>query len=185
MNKRMVLAMVAMLVVTASLGGLFAQTGTTGISVSASGTAASGATVTTWSVGAPSWTPVEGAVGVVSGGGIARIKLPNSPAGEWAISLYLDDPNELVQAYSFWNPKIQVRTVSTSGLTSGSSAIPTVGSGGNAAASTFTGGSVVTDSLNGDTYHTLTLEKGFVTFNVSSADGVPVDASDEVTSIGV
>ena len=179
MKNRMVILVAAILLLsTATLGGLFAQGGSTGISISASGTAASGSTVASWSVGSPSWNPIEGAVGVLNGGGIARIKLPNSPAGDWSVTLYLDDPNELVQAYSFWNPKVQVRSISTSGLTSGTSAIPTVGSGGSATQSTFTGGTAVVDSINGESYQTLTLERGFVTFNVSSADGVPVDAND-------
>ena len=179
MSKRLVTMIVGVLLVsTAGLGGLFAQAGTSVVSVSTSGTAQSGATVTTWEVGSPSWSPIEGAVGVINGGGIARVHLPSSPAGKWAITLFLDDPNEMVSAYSFWNPKIQIRTISTSGLTSGSSAIPTVGSSGSASASTFTGGTEVPDALTSDAFQILTLTKGFVTFVVDSSDGVPVDTSD-------
>ena len=185
MSKKLVMMIVGLLLVsTAGLGGLFAQAGTGGVSVSTSGTAQSGATITTWEVGNPSWSPIEGAVGVIDGGGIARIHLPTSPAGKWAVTLFLDDPNEMVSAYSFWNPKIQIRTISTSGLTSGSTAIPTVGSGGNADASTFTGGTEVLDSLTSDVSQILTLEKGFVTFVVDSSDGVPVDTSDVYDTSG-
>ena len=185
MSKKLVIMIVGLLLVsTAGLGGLFALAGTGGVSVSTSGTAASGATVTTWSVGNPSWSPIEGAVGIIDGGGIARIHLPSSPAGKWAITLFLDDPDELISAYSFWNPKVQVRTISTSGLISGTSAIPTVGSGGNASASTFTGGTEVSDAHTGEVSQILTLEKGFVTFVVNSSDGVPVNASDVYDTSG-
>ena len=179
MSKKLVIMIVGLLLVsTAALGGLFAQAGTGGVTITTSGTAASGATVTTWGVGGPSWSPIEGTVGVIDGGGIARIHVPNSPAGNWAITLFLDDPNELISAYSFWNPKIQIRSVSTTGLISGATTIPTVGSGGNASASDFTGGTEVPDALTAEVSQILTLEKGFVTFVVSSSAGVPVDTSD-------
>jgi hypothetical protein len=185
MSKKWVIGIVALLLFsTASLGGLFAQAGTGGVSVSTSGTAASGATVSAWSVGNPSWSPIEGTVGIVNGGGIARVHLPNSPAGKWNITLFLDDPNEMVGAYSYWNPRIQVRTLDTSGLTSGSSAIPTVGGGGNASSSTFTGGTEVSDAQTSELSQILTLEKGFVTFTVNSSDGVPVDTSDVYDTSG-
>ena len=177
-NKMILLVAAILLASTATLGGLFAQGGTTAITIKAAGTNASGAVVTPWSVGTPSWNPIEGAVGTMSFGGIARITLPNNPASDWSISLYLDDPNELIRAYSFWNPKVQIRTVDITMLTSGTSAIPSVANDGNADQSTFMHGTVVTNSLSGETYQTLTLEKGFVTFNVSSADGVPVNAND-------
>ena len=179
MSKKLVIGIMAVLLLsTISLGGLFAQAGTGGVSISTSGTAASGATITTWSVGNPAWSPIEGAVGTIDGGGIARVHVPSSPAGKWAITLYLDDPNELVGAYSYWNPSVQIRTLSTSVLASGSSAIPTVGGSGNADASTFTGGTEVSDAQTSDLSQILTLEKGYVTFTVNSSDGVPVDASD-------
>ena len=179
MSKKWVIGIVVLLLFsTLSLGGLFAQAGTGGVAISTSGTAASGATVSTWSVGNPSWSPIEGAVGVINGGGIARIHLPNSPAGKWSITLFLDDPNELVGAYSYWNPRVQIRTLDTSGLTSGTSAIPTVSTGGNASASTFTGGTEVSDAQTSEVSQILTLEKGFVTFTVNSSDGVTVDSSD-------
>ncbi len=175
MSKKLVIGILAVLLFsTVGLGGLFAQAGTGGVAVSTTGTAASGATVSPWSVGNPSWSPIEGTVGVINGGGITRIHLPTSPAGKWAITLFLDDPDELISAYSSWNPRIQVRTIS--GLINGA-AVPTVVSGGNASSSAFTLGTEVNDANTNELSQILTLEKGFVTFVVNSSDGVPVDTS--------
>ena len=180
MSKKLIVIIVGLLLVsTAALGGLFAQAGTGGVSISTSGTAKSGATVTPWEVGGPSWSPIEGAVGVITGGGITRIHLPSRPAGKWGITLFLNDPDELVSAYSFWNPRIQVRTIS--GLANGA-AVPTVGSGGSATSSTFTLGTEVSDANTNDLSQILTLEKGFVTFVVNSSDGVPVALDNTVTT---
>ncbi len=168
----------AMIVATAAMGGLFAQSSTTGVSVSAIGTAQSGATVTSWATSGstPSWSPVQGAVGAINGGGIVHVEVPNSPAGQWSVSLMVDDPNELVQAYSFWNPKTQVRAMATGNLTAGTTNMRTfVSASGSATPADFTGGTVVNDAVTGDAYQTLTLEKGFVTFVVSSSDGLGVD----------
>jgi len=180
MKMKVLIPMVALLALTAAMGGLFAQGGTAGVSVSATGTAASGSEVTTWAASGstPSWSPIEGSVGVISGGGVAHIEVPASPGGNYSITLFLDDPNELVQAYSFWNPKVQIRTMATTNLVAGTTNVRTfVGSGGAAAQSDFTGGTVVANPLNAETEQTLTLEKGFVTFTVSSSDGLGVDAN--------
>lgn len=179
-KKLMMFIVVVMVVTTATLGGLFAESSTAGLSVSASGAAQSGSTVSAWeSVGAsPSWSPVQGAVGTISGGGIIHVEVPNSPPGQWTVTLLVDDPNELVQAYTFWNPKVQIRTMATNNLTAGSTNLRTlIGGSGTANQSDFTLGTVVSDAVTSDSSQILSLDKGYVSFVVNSSDGLGVDAS--------
>ena len=86
--KMYLLVMIALLLAGSALGGLWASTRNTQITVSATGTAASGDRIVAWTVGRPSFSPVQGAVGVINSsfedgdgdsGGLATTKVPASP----------------------------------------------------------------------------------------------------------
>lgn len=115
--KRILITFLVLVVAAAALGGLWAQSGATTISASASGTAAAGGAVTAWTSGTADWFPIEGAVGVIDtdhadddgdGGGLATLKVAASPASTYRITLFLLDPDENIQAYSYFNMGIKV-----------------------------------------------------------------------------
>ena len=114
--RKYVFAPLIIVLAGAMLGGLWAAgSGTTGISVTAADTSAAGGTVTAWTSGQPGWTPLQGAVGVIdSAGGLVTVKVPATPASNYRITLFLTDPDENVQAYSFFNMGVKVVPAVTS-----------------------------------------------------------------------
>ena len=89
----------------------------------------------------------------------------------------MDDPDEMSQAYRFWKPNIQVRTMSTENLQVGVTSLRTFTAGaGSASQEDFAGGATVIDAATGEASKLLTLRNGSVTFVVNSSDGLGVDA---------
>ncbi len=92
-------------------GSLYAQgvyTITTGISAGSSGANM----VVTWTAGNPTWTPIEGTVGEMTAGGLVHVAVPAggaTPAGTWTIAVYLKNPYDLNEAYSFINMELHAR----------------------------------------------------------------------------
>ena len=177
---------VTLLVSTSLLAGLYsAQGGATSISISASGTAATGASVDLWSSGGPSWSPVEGTVGVIDndladddgdGGGLATIKVPAAPAGtDYRITVYLTDPDQMVSSYSYLNMCTKVtKAVTTSNALAED-------------ASAYVAADSLQDhdgsgSANAADCQFLNAEKGFVTFLVTANQGELVDSSGRTSS---
>ena len=181
--KQLAIAVMIVTVSATALGGLWAQSGTTSISASATGTAASGSGVTAWTSAGPDWSPVEGAVGVIDadhsdddgdGGGLATLKVAASPASVYRVTVYLTDPDENVQAYSYMNMcmKVIAAVASSNTLTESASA--------------FTSATSVVDHDEDGTKETadcliLNAEKGYASFIVSSSDGTLVDSSDRTS----
>ena len=115
--KKYFLVMIALLLAGSALGGLWASTRNTDITVSATGIAADGDSVVAWTLARPSFFPVAGAVGVIDSqfndqdgdsGGLATIKVPAKPPSFYRVTIFLADPNENVQASSFFNMGIKV-----------------------------------------------------------------------------
>ena len=63
--KKYLLVMIALLLAGSALGGLWASTRNTEITIAATGTAAVGDSVVAWTAERPSFSPVQGAVGVI------------------------------------------------------------------------------------------------------------------------
>lgn len=149
MNNWRKFVVLPVLLATVLFGTLYAQQVQT---VTATVTAQSGgsALVQSWTSGFPSWFPIEGTVGTITTpGGIVYVAVPAggaSPPGTWTIAVYLRNPAELNDAYSFLNMEIQVRAPA-------------------ALASAWDGTEKHSDLLNPD--------KGYVVFSVPSTDGLP------------
>ena len=120
--KRLLISLLLPALSAAVLGSLWAGTGATSITASASGIAASGATVTSWISGTPDWFPIEGAVGIIDsdhgdddgdGGGLATFKVAASPASSYRVTIFLLDPGENISAYSYFNMGVKVVTAVT------------------------------------------------------------------------
>ena len=178
--KKYLLVMIALLLVGSALGGLWATTRDTALMIGVTGTAAVGDRVVPWTTDRPSFSPVQGAVGVIDStfddgdgdsGGLATIKVPASPPGLYRLTIFLADANENVQAYSFFNMGIKVvAAVSPGNLLTESASI-------------FASTVAVADH-NGDgtkeasDIQFLNAEKGFISFLINSVDGTLVDSSD-------
>ncbi|MDP2871828.1 MAG: hypothetical protein Q8P31_04745, partial [Bacillota bacterium] len=99
------------LLATVMFGSLYAQgvyTISTGISAGSSG----GNMVVAWTAGDPTWTPIEGTVGEMTAGGLVHVAVPAggvAPAGTWTIAVYLKNPYDLNEAYSFINMELHAR----------------------------------------------------------------------------
>lgn len=99
------------LLATVLFGSLYAQgvyTVSTGISAGSSG----GNMVVAWTAGDPTWTPIEGTVGEMAAGGLVHVAVPAGgadPAGTWTIAVYLKNPYDLNEAYSFINMELHAR----------------------------------------------------------------------------
>lgn len=115
--KRLLISLLLPALSAAALGSLWAGTGGTSITASASGTAATGGSVTSWTSGTPDWFPIEGAVGIIDGdhtdddgdgGGLATFKVAASPASSYRVTIFLLDPGENISAYSYFNMGIKV-----------------------------------------------------------------------------
>jgi hypothetical protein len=68
--------------------------------------------VAEWTAGKPDWTPIEGTVGEMTPGGLVHIAVPaggDSPAGTWTVVLYLKNPANLNEAYSFLTMEVHAR----------------------------------------------------------------------------
>ena len=181
--KKYLLVMIALLLAGSALGGLWATTRNTEITVSATGTAAVGDSVVAWTDGRPSFFPVQGAVGVIDSffedgdgdsGGLATIKVPASPPSFYRVTIFLADPNEIVQAYSFLNMGIKL-----------AAAAPTVQLGESA--TLFASSLSVVDHDGDGTKEAsdiqfLNPEKGFISFLINSVDGTLVDSDNRTSS---
>ena len=184
--KKYLLVMIALLLAGSALGGLWASTRNTQITVRATGTAASGDRVVAWTAGRPSFSPVQGAVGVIDStfedgdgdgdsGGLATIKVPASPPSLYRVTIFLADPDENVQAYSFFNMGIKVAAAAVSPFKQ------------LAESATLFAISVSLVDHDGDgtkqvsDVQFLNAEKGFISFLINSVDGTLVD-SDNRTS---
>jgi hypothetical protein len=115
--KRILISLLVASLSAGMLGGLWAQSGASSVTASASGIAASGATVTSWTSGTPDWFPIEGTVGIIdadhadddgNGGGLATFKVAASPASSYRVTIFLTDPGENISAYSYFNMGIKV-----------------------------------------------------------------------------
>ena len=182
--KKYLLVMIALLLAGSALGGLWATTRNTNIVVTAQGTAAVGDSVVPWIAGRPSFSPVLGAVGVIDStfndgdgdsGGLATIKVPASPPSLYRVTIFLTDPNENVQAYSFFNMGIKVVAAVTSANQLAQS--------GSLFASTV---SVTDNDGNGtkgpNDIQFLNAEKGSINFLINSVDGTLVDSANRTSS---
>ena len=177
--KKYLLVMIALLVAGSALGGLWATTRNADITVSAIGTAAVGASVVAWTDDRPSFSPVQGAVGVIDAifddgdgdsGGLATFKVPASPPSLYRVTIILADPNENVQAYSFFNMGIKIVAAVDPGNVLRESA------------SIFASSVAVADHDGDGTKEAsdiqfLNAEKGFISFLINSVDGTLVDSA--------
>ena len=109
------------------------------------------------------------------GGGLATIKVPASPASKYRVTIFLTDPDEQVQAFSFFNMSIKV--------------VPAVSSGDQLTqtASAFTSATSVIDHDGDNTKEAtdtqiLNAEKGFISFVINSVDGTLVDTADRTST---
>jgi len=180
--KKYLLVMIGLLLAGSALGGLWASTRNTEITVSATGTAAVGDSVVAWTTGRPSFFPVQGAVGVIDSsfddgdgdsGGLATIKVPALPPSFYRVTIFLADPNENVQAYSFFNMGIKVVAAVTSADKLGHSP------------SLFASSLSVVDHDGDGTKEAsdvqyLNAEKGFISFVINSVDGTLVDSDNRI-----
>ena len=180
--KKYLMVMIALLLAGSALGGLWASTRNTEIEISATGTAAVGDSVVAWADERPSFFPVQGAVGVIDSslddgdsGGLATIKVPASPPSLYRVTIILADPNENVQAYSFFNMGIKIVAAVSRAEVLGESA-------------TFFASSVSVvdhdaDGINeASDIQFLNAEKGFVSFLINSVDGTLVDSDNRTSS---
>ena len=182
--KKYLLVMIALLLAGSALGGLWASTRNTDIIVIATGTAAVGDSVVAWTSGRPSFFPVKGTVGVIDpffddgdgdSGGLATIKVPASPPSLYRVTIFLTDPNENVQAYSFFNMGIKVVAAVNPSRVLGQSA-------------TLFAKSVSVADHDGDgtkepnDVQFLNAEKGFISFLINSVDGTLVDSNNRDSS---
>ena len=175
--KKYLLVMIALLVAGSALGGLWATTRSTEITIGVTGTAAVGDSVVAWTVDRPTFSPVQGAVGVIDSvfddgdgdsGGLATLKVPASPPSLYRVTIFLADPNENVQAYSFFNMGIKVVAAVDPGNQLRESA------------SIFASSVAVADHDGDGTKEAsdiqfLNAEKGFISFLINSVDGTLVD----------
>ena len=182
--KKYLLVMIALLLAGSALGGLWATTRNTEITVSATGTAAVGDSVVAWTAGRPVFFPVQGAVGVIDSsfsdedgdsGGLATIKVPAVPPSFYRVTIFLADPNENVQAYSFFNMGIKVVAAVDPGNVLRESA------------SIFASTVAVADHDGDGTKEAsdiqfLNAEKGFISFLINSVDGTLVDSANRDSS---
>ena len=115
--KRLLISLLVPALSAALLGSLWAGTGATSITASATGTAASGSNVASWTSGPPDWFPIEGAVGIIDsdhtdddgdGGGLATLKVAASPASGYRVTIFLLDPGENISAYSYFNMGVKI-----------------------------------------------------------------------------
>ena len=108
-------------------------------------------------------------------GGLATIKVPASPPSLYRVTIFLADPNENVQAYSFFNMGIKVVAAVSQAEVLAESA-------------TFFASavSVVDHDANGtkeaSDIQFLNAEKGFVSFLTNSVDGTLVDSDNRTSS---
>ena len=184
--KKYLLVMIALLLAGSALGGLWASARNTDITVSATGIAADGDSVVAWTQGRPSFFPVEGAVGVINSsfsdedgdsGGLATIKVPAKPPSLYRVTIILADPNENVQAYSFFNMGIKVVAAVDPANQVGESA------------SLFASALSLVDHDGDGTKEAsdiqfLNAEKGFISFVINSVDGTLVDSGNQTSSHG-
>ncbi len=185
--KKYLLVMIALLLAGSALGGLWASSRNTEITVTAIGTAAVGDSVVAWTVGRPSFSPVQGAVGVIDSsfddgdgdsGGLATIKVPASPPSLYRVTIFLADPDENVQAYSFFNMGIKVVAAVS----------PERNLLGQRAALFASSLSVVDHDGDGikeaSDIQFLNAEKGFISFFINSVDGTLVDSDNRLADPG-
>ncbi len=120
--KRLLITLLVPALSAALLGSLWAGTGATSITASATGTAASGSNVVSWTAGAPDWFPIEGTVGIIDsdhgdddgdGGGLFTFKVAYVHASSYRVTLFLLDPRENVAAYAFFNMGMKVVAAGT------------------------------------------------------------------------
>ena len=166
------------------MGSLWAQGGAGTISASATGTAATGGDVAVWTSGTADWAPVQDTVGVIDsdysdddgdGRGIATVKVPAAPAGSYRLAIYLIDPNENVQAYSYFNICVKV-----------SAAVSSSDSLAESAISFSAASSIINHDNDGsqeaDDCQILNAEKGFISFRIGSGDGTLVDSGNHTSN---
>jgi hypothetical protein len=113
MNKAKMYGFAMWLIAAALLGATWAQqSSSTSITVSAGGVGTGQlANISTEGITGPSWSPIEGAVGSVTAGNLYKIQVPDS--GQYMITLFLTDVDELVQAYSYLNLNVTIYAISS------------------------------------------------------------------------
>ena len=182
--KKYLLVMIALLLAGSVLGGLWATTRNTELTVGVTGTARAGDSVVAWTTGRPTFSPVQGSVGVIDSsfddgdgdsGGLATIKVPASPPSLYRVTIFLTDSNENVQAYSFFNMGIKVvAAVSPANILGESDAL-------------FASTKAVADhdgdgNLDASDVQFLNAEKGFISFLINSVDGTLIDSANRISN---
>jgi len=110
LKKAKVYALGAWVLVAVLLGATWAvNSGSTTVSVSTTAGMSTLATVTSATV-TPSWSPIVGAVGSITGGNLYNFTVPDTST--YAVTLFLPNVYNLVHGYSYLNMNITVFTKS-------------------------------------------------------------------------
>ncbi len=113
--KRKLLLLAVILAVLAIAGGTFAYTATSA-SLSTSVTSSAFVAVQSWNGtmtwgkydALPTWTPLVGSAGAVDAGDLYYIENPGSGyTGNLLVTLYLTNPGDLADSYSYMNFEVQ------------------------------------------------------------------------------
>lgn len=115
-NKAVILlAALAVLLIT---GISFAATSGTGTITPTTGGVSGGgiANVTAATSGQPSWSPIAGAAGSITAGNLYSIDTTGSNpyTGSILVTLYLRNPDELVESYTYLTSQVNVKVLSSS-----------------------------------------------------------------------
>ena len=112
--KRKLYLGIALLVALAVTAASFAYTQSSGTVTASVSSSSAFIDVEGWTGGKPSWTPVSETAGSIIAGGLYTITVPSTYSGGLLGMLYVTNPADLVQAYSYLNLGVEVYKEGTS-----------------------------------------------------------------------
>ena len=149
------IALALLLLTTILLGVLYAASLYT-VSITITASPASDLAVA-WTTGKPTWTPIHGINGSITAGGLMFLALP--PTGTTTVTVHLRNPADLADAYSYLTMEMHLRQPGRGAYVDGIASL------------TQTWGS--TAALDPPQRGLLHPDKGYLTFELATTDGLP------------
>ncbi|MDP2734623.1 MAG: DUF2460 domain-containing protein [bacterium] len=182
-KKRLLFSVVVVALLLFSAITYAATTGTGSVSPTVGGASGGGiAAVSFASSGQPSWSPIAGSAGSITGGDLytADSSGANAHAGDVFVTLYLENADELANSYSYFNQLVTVQMLSsqvtgeTVGTGDGSTTVFLLDNAPVAPGTlvVYLNGAPQTETTN----YTVNYKTGQVTFTSAPGAGVAVTA---------